>query len=71
MWQLMRHYDTRSKIVNTINALYENFTVQVIHEASFTDLFHVKTVVKQGCLLSPTLFLLVIYIDWITKQAFN
>lgn len=30
-WQLMRHYDTRSKIENTINALYENFSVQVIH----------------------------------------
>ena len=57
------------KDCNSITTLYENFTVQVVHETSFTDPFHIKTGVKQGCLLSPTLFLLVI--DWITKQTFN
>ncbi|CAC5375496.1 unnamed protein product [Mytilus coruscus] len=67
MWQLLRHYDIPTKIVNMIKALYEDFTVQVIHESSFTNPFHVDTGVKQGCLLSPTLFL--IAIDWVTKQA--
>ena len=69
MRQLMRHYGIQSKIVTIIETLYENFTVQIVHETSFTDPFHVKTGVKQGCLLSPTLFLLVI--DWITRQTFN
>ena len=50
-----------------IKALYEDYTVQVIHESSFTNPFHVNTGVKQGCLLSPTLFL--ITINWVTKQA--
>lgn len=65
----MGHYGIPSKIVTIIKTLYENFTLQVIHETSFTAPFHVKTGVKQRCLLSPTLFLLVI--DWITKQTFK
>ncbi|XP_063415979.1 uncharacterized protein LOC134697627 [Mytilus trossulus] len=54
-----------------IKALYEDFTVQVIpvHESSFTNPFHVNTGVNQGCLLSPSLFL--IAIDWVTKQALD
>ena len=69
LWQLLRHYGIPTKIVNMIKALYEDYTVQVIHESSFTNPFHVNTGVKQGCLLSPTLFL--IAIDWVTKQALD
>ncbi|XP_062566352.1 uncharacterized protein LOC134228686 [Saccostrea cucullata] len=70
MWQLLRHYGLPSKKVNIIKTLYEEFSVQVIHdETSLTDSFEVETGVKQSCLLLSTLFLIVI--DWITKQAFE
>ena len=42
-------------------------TCQVIHEGKLTRPFEVKTGVRQGCLLSPFLFLLCI--DWIMKET--
>ena len=69
MWKLLRHYGLPIKIVNMIKALYEEFSVQVIHDSNLTEPFQVTTGVKQGCLLSPTLFLIVI--DWVTRQAFD
>ena len=40
---------------------------QVVHDRKLMDTFQVQTGVRQGCLLSPTIFLLVV--DWILKQA--
>ena len=42
-------------------------TCQVVHQGKFTEKFGVKTGVRQGCLLSPFLFLLAI--DWIMKTT--
>ncbi|CAC5421772.1 unnamed protein product [Mytilus coruscus] len=69
MSKLLRHYGIPPEVVNMIKAVYEDFTVQVIHESSFTNPFQVNTGVKQGCLLSPTLFL--IAINWLTKLALH
>ena len=40
---------------------------RVIHEGKLTESFDVKTGVKQGCLLSPFLFLLAI--DYIMRES--
>ncbi|PVD22635.1 hypothetical protein C0Q70_15890 [Pomacea canaliculata] len=42
-------------------------TFRVVHEGQLTRSFEVRTGVRQGCLLSPLLFL--IAIDWVMKQA--
>ena len=55
------------KYIEIIKQLYLDASCQVIHEGKLTDPFQVQTGVRQGCLLSPTIFLMVI--DWIMRQA--
>ena len=47
--------------------LYSDFKSQVICNAALIDAFSVTTGVKQGCILSPFLFIL--GIDWVMKQV--
>ncbi|XP_048775551.2 uncharacterized protein LOC125680151 [Ostrea edulis] len=69
MWKLLQYYGLPVKIVNMIKALYEDFNIQIINYSNLTEPFQVTTGVKQGCILSPTLFWVVI--DWVTRQAFD
>ena len=39
----------------------------MIHNGKLTEPFNVQTVVRQGCLLSPVIFLMVV--DWVMKQS--
>ena len=63
IWKLMQHYGFRPKFITIIQQLNENVTCQVILEGKLTEPFYVQTGVRQGCLLSPTIFLIVI--DWV------
>ena len=67
IWKLMEHYGFPPKYIEIIRQLYQDATCQVIHEGKLTDPFQVQTGVRQGCLLSPTIFLMVI--DWIMRQS--
>lgn len=67
LWQILRHYGIPKKIVDIIKMLYIDFSAQVICGNELTDSFGVETGVKQGCVLSPLLFL--IGIDWIMRQT--
>ena len=67
IWKLMEHYGFPPKYIGIIKQLYQDASCQVIHEGKLTDPFQVQTGVRQGCLLSPTIFLMVI--DWIMRQA--
>ena len=55
------------KLVNMIKTSYEGMSCRVIHEGQLTKNFEVRTGVRQGCLLSPFLFILVI--DLVMKTA--
>ena len=55
------HYGIPAKIMNMIKLLYENFTCQVINGGTA----RVTTGVRQGCLFSPLLF--IILLDWVSK----
>ena len=66
MWKLMQHYGFPPKFITIIQQLYENAKCQVIHEGKLTESFFVQTGVRQGCLLSPTIFLIVI--DWVMRK---
>ena len=69
LWRLLRLYEVPEKITNIIRNSYEGMTCRVIHGNQVTDAFQVKTGVRQGCLLSPFLFLLTI--DWVMKTSQN
>ena len=67
LWKILRHYGIPAKIVNVIKMLYCNFSAQVICGSELTETFEVKTGVKQGCILSPFLFIL--GINWVMTKA--
>ena len=68
LWRLLRHYALPVKIVTIIRALYEGFSARVLHNGQNTEPLSMRTGVRQGCLLSPLLFL--VTLDWVTKTAF-
>ena len=63
----MFHYGLPPKFVTIIKQMYEDATCQVIHEGKLTEPFDIRTGVRQGCLLSPMIFLIVA--DWIMRQS--
>ena len=56
LWKMMRSIGVDNKIVNIIEQLYEETECAVTINGHITDWFTVGVGVRQGCLLSPTLF---------------
>lgn len=67
LWQLMEYYGIPTKIINLIKNSYDGTVCKVMHAGQLSQSFEVKTGVKQGCLLSPFLFLLAI--DWTMRET--
>ena len=67
LWKLLRHYGVPQKFVTLIRCTYQGMTCKVAHAGQLSESFEVKTGVRQGCLLSPFLFLLAI--DWTMKTT--
>ncbi|KAK2169275.1 hypothetical protein NP493_1197g00070 [Ridgeia piscesae] len=67
LWNLLHQYGIPDKRISLIKNSYEDMACMVVHAGQLTDFFMVKTGVRQGCLLSPLLFLLAI--DWIMKNT--
>ncbi|VDP60520.1 unnamed protein product [Schistosoma mattheei] len=65
--KLLRHYEVPDKIVNIIRNSYDGLQCKVVHGGQLTDAFQLRTGIRQGCLLSPFLFLLMV--DWIMKTS--
>ena len=67
MFKLLEHYGVPEKIIKMIKCIYKDFKCKVIHKGKLSPPFPVKTGVRQGCLLSPLMFILAI--DWIMKHT--
>ena len=69
LWKLLHHYGIPEKIIRMSRLEYEPSpsTCRVIHCNTLTEPLTVLSGIRQGCLLSPFLFLLVM--DWISKEA--
>ena len=69
LWKLLRHYRVLEKIITLIRCTYQDMRCSIAPASQESDSFNVKTAVRQGCLLSLFLFLLVI--NWITTTGRN
>ena len=67
LWKLLRHYRVPEKFVSLIHCTYQGMTCKVAHAGQLSESFEVRIRVRQECLLSPFLFLLVI--DWFMKTT--
>jgi hypothetical protein len=57
LWAALEAYGIPVKIIQLIKAMYDGYECQVLHDGQLSEPFQVTTGVRQGCLLSPVLFL--------------
>ena len=69
IWKILKKYGVPVKLINLIKTLYEGYECCVILENRLSDWFSVETGVRQGCILSPILFL--VTIDWVMRKTCN
>ena len=67
IWKLLQHYGIPSIYIKIIQELYDDAACQVIHNGKLTEPFNIQTGVRQGCMLSPMIFLIVV--DWIMRES--
>ena len=63
----MRHYGIPEKRITIVQKLYQPSISQVFHNGSLSEPFSVDFGVRQGCLLSPLLFIMAV--DWIMHKT--
>ena len=56
LWATMKKYNISTNLIQVIRNLYDKATSAVLFNSSIGDLFRTTVGVRQGCLLSPTLF---------------
>lgn len=66
LWRMMVAIGVDPKIVRLIEDLYDNTQCAVLIDGQLTDWFSVDIGVRQGCILSPTLFN--IFLDFVMKE---
>ena len=67
LWQTLELYHIQGQLLDNIRAIYANSMSAVRTSGGLTDWFDITSGVRQGCVLSPLLF--IIYMDRITKEA--
>ena len=63
----MRNYGIPKKLVILTRKIYEGTVCKVIHEGLLSESYEVKIGVRQGCLLSPFLFIMAV--DYSMKET--
>jgi len=64
---MLQKYDITRKIIQIIKILYDGFKCKISHEGKLLDFIEVRNGVRQGCILYPTLFLLLL--DRVMKRV--
>ena len=68
-WKLMRNYGINAKILRLIENLYSTVLACIRIDGEETEWFKIKTGFRQGCILSPMLFNMVL--DYILRRLEN
>ena len=69
IWEELKARGLPSKFINIIKEGYEDFCCRVLHEGELSDSIKTSSGVRQGCLLSPLLLLLVL--DGVLRRALD
>jgi hypothetical protein len=48
------------KFLSLIQCMYDDFKCKILHEGELTDYIKITNGVRQGCILSPIIFLLIL-----------
>ena len=56
MWATVKKYNIRANLISVIKNLYDKATSAALFNSSIENWFRTTIGVRQGCLLSPTLF---------------
>ena len=60
LWIILRHYGIPEKIVDIVRSTCSGAKCRVIHQGQLTEAFEVVSGGRQGCPLTPFLFVLII-----------
>jgi len=67
MWKILSNYGIPEKLIKLICELYDDAFIRVVHRGQVGSGFKVTTGVKQGCVLSPLLFNIIL--DYVLRLA--
>ncbi|GFS16387.1 retrovirus-related Pol polyprotein LINE-1 [Elysia marginata] len=67
LWKVLECYGIHGQLLDSVRAIYKNSQSAVRTASGLTNWFPVTSGVRQGCVLSPLLF--IIYMDRITQAA--
>ena len=60
LWLTLQEYGMPRKIIQIIKVVYDRFKCKISHEGKLSEFIEVRNGVRQGCILFPTLFLLIL-----------
>jgi len=67
LWRLLASYGIPTRLVDMVKTMYKNGRCAVLDETGHLEWFEVLSGVKQGCVMSSFLFLIVI--DWVMNRT--
>ena len=67
LWKILQSYGVPDKLIVLIKLFYHHFECSVVVDGKLSAWFPVESGVRQGCIISPILFL--IAIDWIMRKT--
>lgn len=67
LWEVLQEYEVRGPLLRAVRSLYDRSRSLVRTAGSKSDLFPVRVGLRQGCPLSPVLF--IIFMDRISRRS--